>query len=144
MPPRRSTSTTFPRGTRTDSSAARRPISTRPPKPVARPPMRSGSLSGVVVKSIDKAAVRRAVDAYAAELLQRPEVEEVVVFGSFETDTYAPGSDLDVLIVLRVSALPIHDRAAHYRGGALPVPLDLFPFTRSGERQPLAVPPRCK
>lgn len=93
--------------------------------------MRSGSLTTVVVKSIDKAAVRRAMDGYAAALLQRPEVEEVVVFGSFETDTYAPGSDLDVLIVLKESPLAIRDRAAGYRGGPFPVPLDLFPFTRA-------------
>jgi predicted nucleotidyltransferase len=71
------------------------------------------------------------MDAYAAALLQRPEVDEVVVFGSFETDTYAPGSDLDVLIVLKASSLAVFDRAAHYRGGSVPVPLDVFAFTRA-------------
>ena len=43
-------------------------------------------MRGVVVKSIDEAAVRRAMDAYAARLLAtHPEVEEIVVFGSFLT-----------------------------------------------------------
>jgi predicted nucleotidyltransferase len=88
-------------------------------------------LNSVVVKSIDKAAVRRAMDAFAADLLRRREVDEVVVFGSFETDTYAPGSDLDVLIVLRESELAVWDRPGEYRPATFPVPLDLFPFTRA-------------
>jgi uncharacterized protein len=70
------------------------------------------------------------MDAYAVVLLARPEVEEVVVFGSFERDTYVPGSDLDVLVVLRESPLPIADRPGEYRSAHFPVPLDLFPFTR--------------
>ena len=41
-------------------------------------------MNGVVVKSVDEVAVRRAMDAYAARLLAaHPEVEEIVVFGSF-------------------------------------------------------------
>jgi len=71
------------------------------------------------------------MDAYASTLLARAEVEEVVVFGSFEQGTYAPGSDLDVLIVLRESSLTIGDRPAEYRPAHFPVPLDLFPFTRA-------------
>lgn len=74
--------------------------------------------------------MRRAMDAYASVLLARPEVEEIVVFGSFERDTYAPGSDLDVLVVLRESPLPIRDRPAEYRPARFPVPVDLFSFTR--------------
>jgi uncharacterized protein len=71
------------------------------------------------------------MDAYAARLLARPEVDEVVVFGSFERDTYAPGSDLDVLVVLRELPLSIRDRAGEYRPVRFPVPVDLFAFTRS-------------
>jgi predicted nucleotidyltransferase len=71
------------------------------------------------------------MDAYAARLLARPEVDEVVVFGSFERDTYAPGSDLDVLVVLRELPHSIRDRAGEYRPVRFPVPVDLFAFTRS-------------
>jgi predicted nucleotidyltransferase len=88
-------------------------------------------LSSVVVKSIDEAAVRRAMDDYARRLLaQHPEIGEVVVFGSFERGTWAPGSDLDVFIVLSGSARPIHERVADLLPGAFPVGLDVFPFTR--------------
>lgn len=87
-------------------------------------------MSSVVIKSIDEAAVRQAMDRYAAQLLARPDVQEVVVFGSFERGTYAPGSDLDVLIVLAAADVPPRDRSAGLRPARFPVPLDLFPFTR--------------
>lgn len=71
------------------------------------------------------------MDAWARRLLaERAEVEEVVVFGSFEQDTYAPGSDLDVLIVLAHAAEPARDRVPALLPGAFPVPVDVFPFTR--------------
>jgi len=88
-------------------------------------------LTSVVVKSIDEARVRRAVDEYAARLLAtRPDVEEIVVFGSFEQDTYAPGSDLDLFVVLSGSDRAVADRVADLLPGAFPVGLDLFPYTR--------------
>lgn len=88
-------------------------------------------MSSVVVKSIDKAVVKSTVDAYAARLLSsRPEVEEIVVFGSFENDTYAPGSDIDLFIVLSHSDRDIRDRIADLMPGAFPVGVDLFPYTR--------------
>ncbi len=69
---------------------------------------------------------------YAEHLLStRPDVEEVVVFGSFADGTYAPGSDIDVLIILRSSDKPVWDRIAEFLPGAFPVGLDLFPYTRS-------------
>ena len=53
-------------------------------------------MTSVKIFSVDVAAVRRGMDDYARKLLATyPEVEEVVVFGSFENDTYAPGSDID-------------------------------------------------
>ena len=93
--------------------------------------MRRLSLSGVVVKSIDEGAVRRAMDAYAARLFAaHPEVEEIIVFGSFADGTWAPGSDLDVFVVLSGSAKGVRDRIPDLLPGAFPVGVDLFPFTR--------------
>jgi predicted nucleotidyltransferase len=89
-------------------------------------------LSGVVVKSIDEGAVRQAMDAWAARLLAaHPQVEEIVVFGSFADGTWAPGSDLDVFVVLRESVKPVRDRIPDLLPGAFPVGVDLFPFTRA-------------
>jgi predicted nucleotidyltransferase len=96
-------------------------------------------LSTVVVKSVDEGAVRRAMDAYAAWLLDHhPNVEEVVVFGSFERGTWAPGSDLDVFVRLSSAECPIHERVTLLLPGAFPVGIDLFPFTTAEveERRP--------
>jgi predicted nucleotidyltransferase len=89
-------------------------------------------LSTVVVKSVDERAVRRAMDAYAARLFDlHPNIAEIVVFGSFERGTWAPGSDLDVLVILSSSDRPVHERVVELLPGAFPVGLDLFPFTRA-------------
>jgi predicted nucleotidyltransferase len=72
------------------------------------------------------------VDEYAAWLLQsRPEVEEMVVFGSFADGSYAPGSDLDVFLLLSRSEKAVWDRVPDYLPGVFPVGIDLFPYTRS-------------
>jgi predicted nucleotidyltransferase len=89
-------------------------------------------LTTVVVKSIDREQVRRSMDAYARRLFDTfPEVDEIVVFSSFETGNYCPGSDLDVLVVLSRSARPIRDRIPPYLPDEFPVAVDLFPFTRA-------------
>ena len=76
-------------------------------------------------------AVRRAMDDYARHLLEaEPEIEEIVVFGSFENGTYAPGSDLDVFIVMSRSNEPVRERIRTLLPGRFPVPVDLFPYTR--------------
>ena len=88
-------------------------------------------MSSVVIRSVDAAAVRRSADEYAARLLAtRPEVEEIVVFGSFAKGTWAPGSDLDVLVLLSRSAKPFRERIPDLLPGPFPVGLDLFPYTR--------------
>lgn len=94
--------------------------------------MRRPSLSSVVVKSVDAARVRLAVDQYAKSLLERrPDVEEIVVFGSFAKGTYSPGSDIDLLVVLRGSDKPVRDRIPDLLPGAFPVGIDLVPCTRA-------------
>lgn len=88
-------------------------------------------MSTVVVKSVDLAALRRAVDAWAAGILERhAEVEEIVVFGSFAEGNWSPGSDLDFFLVLSHADRPVRDRIASYLPGAFPTSLDVFPFTR--------------
>ena len=76
--------------------------------------------------------VRRCADDYAATLFAaHPEVEEVIVFGSFADVTYAPGSDLDVFIVLKEANDPVRERVRRFLPENFPVPMDVFPFTRA-------------
>lgn len=90
-------------------------------------------MNSVVIKSVDAARVRRGADDYARALLARdPNVEEIIVFGSFANDTYAPGSDLDLFIVLREGTGSPRDRIpAFYPNESLGVPADVFAFTRA-------------
>ena len=87
-------------------------------------------MSSVEVRSVDLAHLRKRVDEYAAWLLaRRPEVDEIVVFGSFADGSYAPGSDLDVFLLLSESEKDVWHRVPDYLPGAFPVGLDLFPYT---------------
>lgn len=90
------------------------------------------SSTSVVIKSLDETRVRRAAAAWAKRLLaEHPEVEEVIFFGSFAKGTWAPGSDLDALLVLRASKKPFRERIPDYLPGAFPVGVDLLPYTRA-------------
>ena len=92
-------------------------------------------MSSVVIKSIDAFRLRQAVDSYAERLLaEHPEIEEVVIFGSFAKGTYAPGSDVDVFILLSRSDKGIRDRIPDFLPGPFPVGIDLFPYTKDEVR----------
>jgi len=89
-------------------------------------------MSRVEIKSVDVERVRRCMDDYAARLLAtNPLVEEIIVFGSFVEDTYAPGSDLDVFIVLTSAQQRPRDRIPDFVPDTFPVPMDVFPFTHA-------------
>ena len=94
--------------------------------------MPPSSSSSVAIKSVDIGVVRAAADRWAHSLLAaRPDVDEIVVFGSFEMGCWAPGSDLDVLIVLAASDQAPRDRIPSLLPGTFPVPVDVFPFTHA-------------
>ncbi len=83
-----------------------------------------------MVKSNNQAAVERAVRAWAERIgAQRSEVRRIVWFGSRVNGTPAPGSDVDVCLVLARSDKPFRERAADYLPLGFPVGLDLFPYT---------------
>lgn len=70
------------------------------------------------------------MDEYAALLFEvHSEIKEIVVFGSFVDNTYAPGSDLDVFIRLSSATHSVRDRIPRLLPEHFPVPLDLFPLT---------------
>lgn len=88
-------------------------------------------MSSVEIKSVELESVRRGIDSYAADLLaNNPSVEEIIVFGSFANDTYAPGSDVDLFIILSHADDRVAERMARFYPRGLCVPADVFPFTR--------------
>ena len=61
---------------------------------------------------------------------RRPEVCRIIWFGSRATGTPAPGSDVDLCLVLAGSDKPFRERIGDYLPFGFPVGLDLFPYTR--------------
>ena len=84
------------------------------------------------MKSNNEAAVERAVRRWAGRIAaQRPEVRRIIWFGSRVTGIPAPGSDVDLCLVLADSDKPFRERIGDYLPVGFPVGLDLFPYTRT-------------
>lgn len=94
--------------------------------------MLNGSSSSVKVTWFDYSAVWEAVRRFARELVEQfGEVEEVRVFGSLVRGECVPGSDADLLILLRDHPLPFHERIPLFLPRhPMPVSVDVFPYTR--------------
>jgi len=91
-------------------------------------PVRSSSSS--VLRWPDREAVDAAVRSWArAEALGRPELLRLGYFGSYARGDWGPGSDLDLVAVVRESALPFERRAIEWNTLALPVHADLLVYT---------------
>jgi len=92
--------------------------------------MRTESYGSAKITYLDKDAIWEAASQMAQELGRRHrEIRRILVFGSFVRDQAAPGSDLDLIVVLDESDLPFLDRPAHYRAGRFLIPLDLLVYT---------------
>jgi 5-formyltetrahydrofolate cyclo-ligase len=89
--------------------------------------------SGTVrVFSVDRDRVREALAALVRERFA-PDANVVAVhlFGSFSRGDAAPGSDVDLLVVLDRDERPPHERIPDYLPGAFPVGVDVIPWTRT-------------
>ena len=62
---------------------------------------------------------------------RRPEIERAVLFGSLAKGQAVPGSDADLLLVLRECGLPFLERIARYRPEGCGIGVDVFPYTRA-------------
>ena len=88
-------------------------------------------MNTVVIKSINKDQIREAVHSFALRLReQHPEIERIIWFGSWVKGIPAPGSDVDLCLVLTSSDLPRRDRISQYLPLGFPVGVDLFAYTR--------------
>ena len=95
-------------------------------------PVPSGSLASLAVKSNNEAAVERAVRVWARHIRdRRPEVRRIIWFGSRVNGIPAPGSDVDLCLVLTHSDKPFRERIGDYLPFGFPVGLDLFPYTQT-------------
>ncbi len=104
---------------------------------IRKPPLIEPSLivdkssSSVTVTWLDVAAVRRNLRRAVSALLQdHPEIERILLFGSFATGQAVPGSDLDLLIILKQADRRFHDRMPLYRPPGCDLDVDVFPYTQ--------------
>ena len=107
-----------------------RRIFTPPKKPGMPFTRRRKSLNSVAIKSVNRDQIRKAVASFVAQMRkQHPEVERVIWFGSWVTGLPAPGSDVDLCLILSSSDKPIRDRIPDYLPLGFPVGIDLFAYT---------------
>ncbi|MDR7417118.1 MAG: nucleotidyltransferase domain-containing protein [Armatimonadota bacterium] len=86
-------------------------------------------------------AWRRLEEAARRVVEERPEVKAVVLFGSLAEGRAVPGSDADLLLLLRSSDRPWMERPSEYLPyfEGIGLPLDLFCYTEEEvEQVPLA------
>jgi predicted nucleotidyltransferase len=96
-------------------------------------------LSSVRVRYLDRDAVLASLRELATRLgAERPEIEEVRLFGSLARGQRNPFADADLLIVLEASDLPARERLPHYKPSRIPVPMDLTVCTRDELARELA------
>ncbi len=101
--------------------------------------MQSKYYGSAKITYFDKDAVWQALRQLAARLgSQHPEIARIIVFGSLVRGEAVPGSDVDLLLVLRESDRPFPERAGLYRPSGFPVGLDIFAYTHDEVRRMLA------
>ncbi len=88
------------------------------------------SLRSSVLRWPDAKTVTEAVRRWAHSIArQNPDVVRVGYFGSYAQGNAGVGSDVDVLIIVDKSELPLARRAAQWDTTDLPVPADVLVYT---------------
>ena len=93
------------------------------------------SLDSSVLKWPDRAAVDRAVRQWAERAAGSPNVVRIGYAGSYARGDWGPGSDVDIVIIVREAAVPFERRALDWDATELPVPADVLVYTRDEWRE---------
>jgi uncharacterized protein len=105
---------------------------TRRQKPDERSPIHQTSSPSVSIFWLDQEKVRTCLAQAITRLATtHPEIEEVWLFGSLARGDAVPGSDADLLIVLRDSQVPFLDRSARYQPDFCGLGVDVLAYTRA-------------
>lgn len=90
------------------------------------------SLNSAVLKWPRREEVLAAARRWAAGLrASDPTVELAACFGSCARNDWGVGSDLDLIVVVRETALSVVERRARYEPTEVPVPVDIWVYTRA-------------
>ena len=100
---------------------------------------RERSYGSVKTFLLDRDYITLQLDKAVGSLKNDPNVEKVVLFGSFAEGRAVPGSDLDILLVLKRDSRRFVDRIQDYldRFEDVGVAVDVFPYTTDECDNPL-------
>jgi len=89
---------------------------------------------------LDQESLLREVHKVAQEVGEKNEnIRKIVLFGSLAEKRAVPGSDADILIILRKDTKPFVDRMAEWLAKfSLDFPVEIFPYTEKELDNPLA------
>jgi uncharacterized protein len=100
-------------------------------KPYGASAMREPSSPSVKVTFTNREQILTALRNLIQEWTQQhPELEQVILFGSYARGDYFPGSDVDVLLILEKSYQSFLNRIPKFLPIQFPVAIDIFPYTR--------------
>jgi uncharacterized protein len=110
-------------------------------KPYGASAMPEPSSPSVKVTFTNRKQILTALENLIQEWSQKhPELEQVILFGSFARGDYFPGSDVDVLLILEKSDQPFLKRIPKFLPIQFPVDIDVFPYTRDEVQRMLKDP----
>lgn len=102
------------------------------PRPNAPSAIQSSSSPSVSVYWLNLDQVRRGLKKAAERLAHKHrEIEEVWLFGSLARGDAVPGSDADLLVILRDSTSSFLGRMAQYQPEFCGLGVDVFAYTRA-------------
>lgn len=97
--------------------------------PVKQP---TRSLSSVKVRFLDASKIIKELEKVSKEIhKQNSNISGIYLFGSLAMGTYVPGSDADILIILKDDKRRFIDRMPEFLRYFLyaPIATDIFPYT---------------
>lgn len=90
------------------------------------------SLSTAVLKWPSAETVQRTAKAWATTVGSSDNsVLRIGYFGSYATNDWGVGSDLDIIVILETSEKPFEHRGTRIPPSQIPVPCDVLVYTRS-------------
>jgi predicted nucleotidyltransferase len=97
-------------------------------------------LNSAKVFWLDQANLLREIHKVAREVAEKNEnILKIILFGSLAEKKAVPGSDADILIILREDTKPFMDRMAEWlEKFSLDFPVEIFPYTEKELDNPLA------
>lgn len=88
------------------------------------------SLNSSVLKWPDEKSVVNSLKEWVEEIAKsQRDIKKVGYFGSYSRGDWGVGSDLDVIIVMKNTAIPFDKRSEKWDLSKIPVPVDLLIYT---------------